>query len=63
MREYLLKHFDTNRDKHISKADGPTFRADGSSLTFPINPSTGKRSLTLHVHDLRLYLPDVTTLF
>ena len=63
VREYLLKHFDTNRDKHISKADGPTFLANGESLTFPVDPSTGKRSLELRVVNRRLYLPDVTTLF
>jgi len=35
-RDYLLKHFDTNRDKHISKADGETYLANGDNLTFPV---------------------------
>lgn len=62
-RDYLLQRFDTNRDKRISKADGQVFLADGSSLTFPINPLTGKQSLLLKVLGNELHLPDVTTLF
>jgi hypothetical protein len=63
VREYLLKHFDRNRDKHISKADGLAVRAGVGSLTFPIDPQTGKRSLDLRLVNSRLYLPDVVTLF
>lgn len=63
VREYMLKHFDTNRDKHISKADGPTFLANRDSLTFPVDPSTGKQSLEFRTVSGRLYLQDVTTLF
>ena len=36
---------------------------NGTNLTFPINPLTGKQSLKLHVGSSELYLPDVTTLF
>jgi Ca2+-binding RTX toxin-like protein len=63
IKDYLLQHLDTNHDRHISKADGPTFLVDGSNLTFPTDPTTGKQSLRLQLFGGDLYLPDVTTLF
>lgn len=63
VREYALKYFDANRDRHVNLADGPRVLPNGDRLDFPINPLTGKRSLKIYLLQSDLYLPDVTTLF
>lgn len=61
--DYIRRNFDVNRDGHVGKADGPQFYENGSKLSFPINPLTGKQSMLLELAGNELYLPDVTTLF
>ena len=63
VRAHLLKHFDRNRDKHISLADGPVVNGAYGTLDFPIDSETGRRSLRLRIMNGSLYLRDVTTLF
>lgn len=62
-RAYLLKHFDRNKDKHITLADGPFVKSGYRTLEFVYDEQTGHRSIECSFAGYGLYFYDVTTLF